>query len=67
METEDLRQQLIFEVLRAAADMPLPANPSYLRRRLMARANQGVRRWLEREGRRQRGQRSFEMLEEEGR
>ena len=66
LESEDLRQQLIVEVLRAAATMPLPANPTYLRRRLMARASQGVRRWLEREGRRQRSQRSFELLEAEG-
>jgi hypothetical protein len=66
MEAEDLRQHLILEVLLAAAEMPLPANPSFMRRRLMARANQGVRRWLERESRRQRRQRSFETLEEAG-
>jgi hypothetical protein len=66
MDTEDLRQHLILEVLSAAAEMPLPATPSYMRRRLMARANQAVRRWLEREGRRQRSQRSFELLEAEG-
>jgi hypothetical protein len=66
MDTEDLRQHLILEVLSAAAEMPLPATPSYMRRRLMARANQAVRRWLERENRRQRRQRSFELLEEEG-
>jgi hypothetical protein len=66
MDTEDLRQHLILEVLSAAAEMPLPATPSYMRRRLMARANQAVRRGLEREGRRQRSQRSFELLEAEG-
>jgi len=66
MDAEDLRQNLILEVLSAAAEMPLPADPTYMRRRLMARANQGVRRWLEREGRRQRWQLSFERLEEEG-
>ena len=65
MDEEDLRQQLVLEVLRAAAAMPLPANPGYLRSRLMARANQGMWRWLAREGRRQSGQRSFEALEEE--
>jgi hypothetical protein len=64
MEPDDVRQQLVLEVLRAAATMPLPVNPSYLRRRLMARANPGVRRWLARERRRQRGQLSFETLEE---
>src|SRR5450759_1292029 len=66
MDSEDLRQYLILEVLSAAAEMPLPAAPTYMRRRLMARANQGVRRELERESRRQQRQRSFEMLEEEG-
>jgi hypothetical protein len=66
MDAEDLRQYLILEVLSAAAEMPLPATPTYMRRRLMARANQGVRRWLERESRRQRWQRSYELLEEEG-
>jgi hypothetical protein len=66
MDADDLRQYLILEVLSAAAEMPLPATPTYMRRRLMARANQGVRRWLERETRRQRRQRSFELLEEEG-
>jgi hypothetical protein len=67
MDEEDLRQHLILQVLSAAAEMPLPADPTYMRRRLMARANQGVRRWLERESRRQRRQRSFELLEEERR
>jgi hypothetical protein len=66
MDSDDLRQQLVLEVLRAAATMPMPANPSYLRRRLMARASLSVRRWLEREGRRQRSQRSYETLEAEG-
>ena len=66
MDMEDIRQHLILEVLSAAAEMPLPATPSYMRRRLMARANQAARRWLEREGRRQRSQRSFELLEAEG-
>ena len=67
MDEEDLRQQLVLEVLRAAAGMPLPENPIYLRSRLMARANQGMWRWLAREGRRQSRQQSFEALEEEGR
>ena len=63
---EDLSQQLILEVLSAAASMPLPANPTYMRRRLIARANQGVRRWLEREGRRQNRQDSYEVHVQEG-
>jgi len=55
-DLEDLRQQFLMEVLLAAARMPLPANPLHLRSRLMARANQGVRRWLAQERRRQSSQ-----------
>ena len=50
-DPEDVRQQLIVELLQAAASMPLPENPCYLRRALIARANQGVRRRLARERR----------------
>ena len=67
MDSDDLRQQLIVEALRAAGTMPIPANPRYLRRRLVARASLSVRRSLEREGRRQRLQSSFDALEEIGR
>jgi hypothetical protein len=65
MDEEDIRQQLVLELLRAAATMPLPAEPGYLKSRLVARANQGVRRWLAREGCRQMRQQSFEAMEEE--
>jgi len=51
IDPEDVRQQLIVELLLAAASMPLPENACYLRRALMARANQGVRRKVAREGR----------------
>ena len=51
IDPEDVRQQLIVELLLAAASMPLPENTCYLRRALMARANQGVRRKVAREGR----------------
>jgi hypothetical protein len=61
VDDEDIRQQLVMEVLRAAARMPLPKEPSYLRSRLMARANVAVRRWLQREYRRQARQDSFEV------
>ena len=67
MDEEDIRQQLVLELLHAAATMPLPAEPGYLKSRLMARANQGVRRWLAREGRRQLRQQSFEAMEKERR
>jgi len=56
LDLEDVRQQFLLEVLLAAASMPLPANPLHLRSRLMARANQGVRRWLVRERYRQKSQ-----------
>jgi hypothetical protein len=64
MEAEDVRQQLVVELLLAAARMPLPQEPGYLRSRLMARANQGVRRRLRREARRQARQESFETSED---
>ena len=51
IDPEDVRQQLIVELVLAAASMPLPENSCYLRRALMARANQGVRRKVAREGR----------------
>ena len=51
IDLEDVRQQLIVELLLAAASMPLPENACYLRRALMSRANQGVRRKVAREGR----------------
>ena len=51
IDPEDVRQQLIVELLLAAASMPLPENSCYLRRALMARANQGIRRKVAREGR----------------
>jgi len=63
MDPEDLRQQLLLEVLVAAATMPLPENRSYLRSRLMSRANQGARRWLVREARRQAAQRPIELAD----
>ena len=63
VDDEDIRQQLVMEVLLAAARMPLPKEASYLRSRLMARANVAVRRWLQREYRQQTRQDSFEMTE----
>ena len=53
MDEEDVRQQLVVELLQAAAKMPLPENPNFLRSRLLARTNQEVRRKLAREHRRQ--------------
>jgi hypothetical protein len=64
VDEEDIRQQLVLELLRAAAAMPLPARDRYLKTALVARANQCVCRWLAREARRQSGQRPFDHLGE---
>jgi hypothetical protein len=64
LDEEDIRQQLVFELLRAAATMPLPSEDRYLKTALIARANQGVCRWLAREARRQMNQQPFEAIEE---
>jgi hypothetical protein len=64
IDEEDTRQQLVFELLRAAARMPLPSEDRYLKIALIARANQGVCRWLAREARRQMNQQSVEAMEE---
>src|SRR5260370_15509147 len=64
IDEEDIRQQLVFEFLRGAARMPLPSEDRYLKTALIARANQGVCRWLAREARRQMNQQSFEAMEE---
>ena len=51
IDAADLRQQLVVEVLAAAASMPLPSGARFVERRLVLRAGQGVRRWLQRERR----------------
>jgi hypothetical protein len=64
VDEDDLRQQLVLEVLRAAACIPLPVNPAWQKKQILSRANQAVRRWLEREHHQQIRQRSFEAMEE---
>jgi hypothetical protein len=64
VDEEDLRQQLVVEVLRAAASIPLPANPTWQKKQILSRANQAVRRWLQQEHRQQLHQRSFEAMGE---
>ena len=59
---DDIEQQLLLEVLVAAAQMQLPASCLYLRNRVVARANQAVARGLRRERRRQARQESLEFL-----
>jgi len=65
MVEEDIRQQLVLELLHAVATMPLPSNPGHLKAALLQRANQGVRRKLAREHSRQRSQRSYDAMVEE--
>lgn len=67
MDEEEIRQQFVVEVLRAAAYIPLPKNPVWVKGQILSRANQAVRRWLAREGRRQHRQDSYEVREEAGR
>jgi hypothetical protein len=67
IDDEEVRQQFLVEVLGAAAYIPLPENPIWVKGQIMSRANQAVRRWLAREGRRQLHQDSYEAREEAGR
>ena len=66
MDEEEIRQQFVVEVLRAAAYIPLQEDPVWVKGQVLSRANQAVRRWLAREGRRQRYQNSYEVKEEAG-
>jgi hypothetical protein len=67
IDSEEVRQQFLVEVLGAADHIPLPENPIWVKGQIMSRANQAVRRWLAREGRRQLHQDSYEAREEAGR
>jgi hypothetical protein len=51
IDLEDIRQQLVVELLQAAATMPFEPGVDFVERRLVLRAGQGVRRWLSRERR----------------
>jgi hypothetical protein len=64
IDEEEVRQQFLVEVLHAAAYIPIPRHPSWVRGQILSRANQAVRRWLARERRRQGRQESFEAREE---
>jgi len=61
---EDIDQQVVMEALRAAAEMPLPEGCRFVQRRLLFLVLKRVTRWLEREGRRQASQASFEHARE---
>ena len=67
VDEEDIDQQVIVEVLRAAALMPLPDDCRFVQRRLIAYAAKRLSRWLAREGRRQASQASFEGMRRKSR
>src|SRR5205823_8499092 len=52
LDEEEIRQQFLVEVLDAAAHIPLPSNPAWHAGQILSRANQAVRRWLVKEGKR---------------
>ena len=51
VSSEDVSQQLVLEVLAAAALIPLPPGCAYVDRRILMRAHNRVSRWLRREAR----------------
>jgi hypothetical protein len=67
LDDQDLRHELVVEVLQVAATMRLPTNPVFVRGALLARANDGVARRLAREARRQRWQLALGDADEHGR
>lgn len=64
IDEEEIRQQLLVEVLSAAASIPLQESGRQTKFRITSRAYTGMLRWLAREGRGQRCQDSFEALDE---
>lgn len=63
-DEEEIRQQLVMEVLRAAATIPIHRGGRDMKGRILRRAYKYVVRWLIREGRHQEGQCSLEALQE---
>ena len=63
-DEEEIRQQLVMEVLRAAATIPIHPGGRAMKRRLLMRAYKYVVRWLEREARHHEWHSSLEALEE---
>jgi hypothetical protein len=63
-DEEEIRQQLVMEVLRAAATIPIHRGGRAMKRRILMRAYKYVVRWLERQGRDHEWHRSLEALEE---
>jgi hypothetical protein len=64
LDDEEIRQQLVMEVLRAAATIPIQEGGRQMKIRILSQANRAVVRMLEKEGIRQSWQRSFEAYEE---
>jgi hypothetical protein len=64
IDEEEIRQQLVLEVLRAAARMPIHGEGRQMRVRLVTRANKAVVRWLRREEARQWHQTPIEVADE---
>ena len=63
-DEEEIRQQLVMEVLRAAEAIPIHRGGRAMKRRILMRAYKYVVRWLEREGRHHEWHGSLEALEE---
>jgi len=63
LDEDEIRQQLVLELLQAVARIPI-RDGFDLQVRLLARAHKYVVRWLARERRRQRDQCSYEVLTE---
>jgi hypothetical protein len=63
-DEEEIRQQLVMEVLSAAATIPIHPGGRAMKRRIQMRAYKYVVRWLEREGRHHEWHPSLEALEE---
>ena len=51
IDSDDVRDEFVVQLLEAAATMPFPAGLRFVERRLILRAGQGVRRWLRKERR----------------
>jgi len=62
---EEIRQQLVFEALRAAATIPILEGGRQTRFRIVSRVRTRMLRWLAREGRLQRSQISLASLDED--
>jgi hypothetical protein len=66
IDDEELSQQLVMEVLRAATTIPIQEGGRRMKLRLLSQANRAVVRWLEEERIRQSWESSFEAREEQG-